>query len=58
VSAAICLYELRSRMESSGIDKALDPQEKRSIYRLWLRSTLKNCEILERGFIEGFNPAG
>ena len=57
VSAAICLYDIRSRLARSGVDCALGPAEMRQVYRLWLRSTLKNCEILERTFLEGHKEA-
>lgn len=53
VSAAICLYEIRTRLSRSAEDPGLEDAERRKIYRLWLHSALKNCEILERGFLEG-----
>jgi tRNA (guanosine-2'-O-)-methyltransferase len=56
VSAAICLYELRTRLIEGGFDKGLSDAEQREVYRVWLRSTLKNCEILERGFLKDWIP--
>ncbi len=53
VSAAICLYELRNRMEREGLPAGLGDEEKREVYRSWLRATLKNCEILERACLKG-----
>lgn len=52
VSAALCLYEIRTRMAKTGPDPELDEQEKREIYRYWLRRSVKNCEILERSFLK------
>ncbi|MGC9449850.1 MAG: TrmH family RNA methyltransferase [Oceanipulchritudo sp.] len=52
VSAAICLHELRHRLESTGSDPGLTPAEIRAVYRLWLRKSLKNGEILERTFLQ------
>lgn len=57
VSAAICLYEIRNRMAASGPDPALSESEKRQIYRHWLRRTVKNCEILERSFLNDWKLA-
>jgi tRNA (guanosine-2'-O-)-methyltransferase len=51
VSAAICLYEMRSRMQKEGIPSDLSPSEKREVYRLWLNHSVKNCEIIARSFL-------
>jgi tRNA (guanosine-2'-O-)-methyltransferase len=56
VSAAICLYEIRNRLSRSRDDWELSPAERSKVYRHWLHSTLKNCEILERSFLNGMNP--
>lgn len=53
VSVALCLYELRNRMEREGIPAGLSAGESREVYRRWLRATLKNCEILERTYLKG-----
>ena len=55
VSAAICLHSLRSRLADAKVDPGLTPVEQRAVYRLWLRKTLKNCEILERAFLKAHN---
>jgi tRNA (guanosine-2'-O-)-methyltransferase len=52
VSAAICLYEIRSRLKRDGRDEGLAEVEQRLVYRHWLRHSLKNCEILERAFLK------
>ncbi|MEX0324808.1 MAG: TrmH family RNA methyltransferase [Puniceicoccaceae bacterium] len=57
VSAAICLYEIRARLAKGPINTSLDAAEMRQVYRLWLHSTLKNCEIVERTFLEGLKEA-
>jgi tRNA (guanosine-2'-O-)-methyltransferase len=56
VSAAICLYEIRNRMSRDGIGHRLTPQETREVYRLWLRRSVKNCEIIEKTFLKALNP--
>ena len=53
VSAAICLYDLRNRLIEQGCDPGISEPDRRRMYRLWLRGTLKNCEILERTFLKG-----
>ena len=53
VSAAICLYEIRNRMKQQGIPHNLSTRERRNVYRLWLRSSIKNCEIVEQAFLKG-----
>jgi len=57
VSAAICLYEIRNRLQRQGIDHLLNDQQKREVYRLWLKSSVKNCEIIEQAFLKGRNQA-
>lgn len=57
VSAAICLYEIRNRMASEGLDKPVSLREKRQIYRHWLRRSVKNCEIIEQGFLKDWKLA-
>ncbi len=56
VSAALCLYDIRNRMRDREIPAGLDPSERREVYRLWLRSSVKNCEILEQAFLEHRKP--
>ncbi len=51
VSAAICLYELRRRLAEATAAWPLSPAERRAAYRLWLRSSLRNAEVLERAFL-------
>lgn len=51
VSAAICLHHLRTRLKDSADDPGLTPGEQRAVYRLWMRKSVKNCEILERAFL-------
>ena len=53
VSAAICLYEVRNRLHNLQIPHHLSDQERRDVYRLWLRSSVKNCEIVEQAFLKG-----
>jgi len=53
VSAAICLYEIRNRLKQQGIPHVLTDQERRDVYRLWLRSSVKNCQIVEQAFLKG-----
>ena len=55
VSAAICLYEIRTRMAKEGIPFQLSPSERREVYRLWLSRSVKNCEIIEQAFLKGLN---
>lgn len=55
VSAALCLYELRKGLEKQG-GWELDEAEKRAVYRLWLRNSVKNADILERTFLRRNPP--
>jgi tRNA (guanosine-2'-O-)-methyltransferase len=57
VSAAICLYDIRNRMIRTSRDPLLSKAEIRKIYRHWLRRSVKNCEILEKGFLKDWKPA-
>lgn len=50
VSAALCLYELTSRLHSSGLDYGLGAEEKEDILLNWARATVKSPELLEQEF--------
>jgi tRNA (guanosine-2'-O-)-methyltransferase len=52
VSAAVCLYELRRKLVQGDSPWQLSDPEKSKIYRLWLRNTVKNADILERAFLK------
>lgn len=52
VSAALCLYELRRRLEASAISWRLDPAERRRVQLDWLRNSIRNPEIVEAPFLE------
>ena len=58
VSAALCLYDIRNRLRESGIPTGLTPEERRKVFRLWLRSSIKNCEIIEEACLKGGNTHG
>jgi len=51
VSAAICLYELRRRIEETVDNWQLNEAERRQAYLLWLRNSIKRVEVHEREFI-------
>mgnify|MGYP005851605847 CR=1 FL=1 len=50
VSAAILLYELNTRLRSSGILWKIDPSEKELIRLQWLRNSINNIGWIEQGF--------
>jgi tRNA (guanosine-2'-O-)-methyltransferase len=53
VSAAICLYELRTRLQRARPeDWALTPSERQEVLLLWLRNSVRNVEIIERNFLK------
>jgi tRNA (guanosine-2'-O-)-methyltransferase len=51
VSAAICLYELRTRLQEASVDWRLSASEKREVLLLWLRNSVRNVDIIERNFL-------
>lgn len=51
VSAALCLYDLRTRLQESNIDWSLSGPERRAVYRLWLRNSIRKCALVERAFL-------
>ena len=52
VSAAICLYQLRTKLEKSKIDWKLNDQEKDMVMLQWLRYTIDRSEIVEKDFLQ------
>lgn len=52
VSAAIIIYELTTRLHSSGINWQLSDAEKVSVKLNWLRNTIKKSDLIEKRFME------
>lgn len=50
VSAAVLLYELNTRLRSSGISWKIEPSEKELIRLQWLRNSVNNISWIEQGF--------
>lgn len=50
VSAAVILYTIRNRLESSPVSWRLDEEEKRPIYLDWLRNSIRMSDAIERKF--------
>jgi tRNA (guanosine-2'-O-)-methyltransferase len=54
VSAAITLYTLRKRLESSRLDWKLEEEEQAEILLNWLRTTIKMSDLIENKFIQNY----
>lgn len=52
VSAAICLYELTTRLRNSSIKWQLNENEKKEIILNWLRSSINKSELIEKDFFK------
>ena len=52
VSAALCLFDLTTRMRSSGIDWSLTEQEKEDLRILWYQKSIRNAELVTKNFLE------
>ena len=52
VSAAICLHELRTRLQETSADWPLTAPERRDVLLLWLRNSVRNVEVIERNFLK------
>lgn len=52
VSAAICLYQLRTKLEKSNLDWKLNDEEKDLVMLQWLRYTIDRSEIVEKDFLQ------
>ncbi|MBI3509892.1 MAG: RNA methyltransferase [Bacteroidetes bacterium] len=50
VSAAICMYELMTKLRTSNIDWQLSEEEKNNILLDWARNSIKKPELLEEEF--------
>ena len=51
VSAAICLYEMRMKMEKESISWEMNEQEKDQVLLNWLRYSIDRSEIVEEDFL-------
>ena len=52
VSAAICLYEIRMKMEKENIKWHMTKDEKNQVLLNWLRYSIDRSEILEEDFLK------
>ena len=52
VSAAICLYEMRMKMEKENIKWHMTEDEKNQVLLNWLRYSIDRSEILEEDFLK------
>ena len=52
VSAAICLYEMRMKMEKENIKWYMTEDEKNQVLLNWLRYSIDRSEILEEDFLK------
>jgi len=52
VSAAICFYQLRAKLEEGEVDWKLSDQERDKIMLDWLRYSVDRSEIVERDFLK------
>jgi len=57
VSAALCLYELRRRIDTEVPNWQLSTKEKHEAYRLWLRNVVRRADILEREYLRKASTA-
>ncbi|HEY1039972.1 MAG TPA: RNA methyltransferase [Bacteroidia bacterium] len=46
VSAALCMYELSTKLRASGIDYKLSEDEKDEIRLKWLKNSIKKCDLI------------
>lgn len=56
VSAALCLYELTTRLRASGINYKLSPDEKQTLWLEWLMKSIKRCDLIVKDWEEKRKP--
>jgi len=54
VSAAICLYTLRKRLEGSSLNWRLGHEEKQELMLKWLRNSIKMSDQIENKFVKEY----
>jgi len=54
VSAAITLYTLRKRLESSSLQWLMEEDEQAEVMLNWLRTTIKKSDLIENKFIQEY----
>lgn len=52
VSAAICIYELMTKIRSTDVNWKLSVQEKETLKLIWYRKSIKRSETIERKYLE------
>ena len=52
VSAAICIYSLTSIIRRSDLPWQLTDEEKKQLKLAWLKNSIRNSALIERGFLE------
>ena len=52
VSAAICLYEMRMKMENENIKWQMTEDEKNQVLLDWLQYSIDRSEIVEKDFLK------
>lgn len=52
VSAAICIYELMTRIRSGSVNWKLTDQEQEALKLIWYRKSIKRSEIIEKKYLE------
>ena len=53
VSAALCLYDLSTRLRESQIPWRITQEERQTILYRWLKTSIKKADALEREFLSG-----
>lgn len=53
VCAALCMYELTTRIRKSNIDYHLSEEEKTDIYLEWQKNSISRSDLIIKQFIEG-----
>lgn len=51
VSAALCLFELTTRLRKSNVDWRLSPEEQEELRYQWCKKVVKNADLIEQHFL-------
>jgi tRNA (guanosine-2'-O-)-methyltransferase len=52
VSAALCVYELTTRIRKSGLHYELSENEKQEIYLNWLKASIKKSDLIVKNILD------
>jgi tRNA (guanosine-2'-O-)-methyltransferase len=52
VSAALCMYDLSTRLRHSNVDYKLNETEKEELLLEWIKTSIKKCDLIIKDYMQ------